>query len=473
MGKKLLCIFVIVSILLSLSACSGKPIPSVDSPSTPTSSGATDPVKTSDPTDSTTPSVQEPPATKPVPAPETEYVPVPETQPATVPTAPSTPTTPPEPIEPPPTPTYGHKPLAQTEFYQYSKLTAAEKQLYQKLLTAIQNLQNRVSVSELRIHSDDALVLIQKLLADNPHLFWVSRESSVIYDKRTQNAETILLLYTDGEKSDTISNNKTTAVADRAKISAKRETLENKIAQILGTIPANLPEVERERLIHDYITAHVRYDTVAAANPQPVGAILPHAYDIYGAAIEGKAVCEGYAKLFQYLCYRTGIHATQISGTAGGGGHMWNAVKLDGEWYALDATWDDPDTGIPYYAYFNLTDREMGQTHTANTEAMTYPQCTGTKYCYADYYALKLLSATQLSDHYTVVMDRLLLDGSGYLIFYKNGITLTGFDLNTLAYSSASQIQQYARSRGYRLELANSYTTYEKFVYIAYTAKKM
>ena len=475
MLRKLLCLLVVLSVLLTLPACGRKGSSSAGSTPTQTAPSQTNPTKATEdeqtspttiPTETTLP-----PATKPDPRPETETVP-PETQPKPTepkPTEPA-PTVPPV-LEPDPTPTYGHTPLSQTEYYQYSQMTTTEKQVYSKLVSALKDLQSEVSVTGITIKADAALTLFHRVIADHPQFFWASRSSSVIYDSRTQNVEKFILLYTDGESSDTVSNNKAVIRADRAKIAAKKMTLEAKISQILGTIPANIPAVEREKRIHDYIVSTVRYDTAAAANPNPVNGFLPHAFDVYGAAIEGKAVCEGYAKLFQYLCYRTGIHATQISGIADGGGHMWNAVKLDGDWYELDATWADLETDAIYYGFFNLSHNEMAQSHAASTE-IPYPQATGTKYRYADYYALKLLSATQVSDNYKTVVDRLISASGGYLIIYKNGVTVSGKDMNTLVYSDTSAIAQYAHSRGYRLEFANSYSTYEEFIYVSCTVRK-
>lgn len=66
---------------------------------------------------------------------------------------------------------------------------------------------------------------------------------------------------------------------------------------------------------------------------------------IYGALVEGKCVCEGYAHSFQLLCQRYGVTCVSIVGDGvtetGSEGHMWNAVLLDGKWYAVDVTWND------------------------------------------------------------------------------------------------------------------------------------
>jgi len=64
----------------------------------------------------------------------------------------------------------------------------------------------------------------------------------------------------------------------------------------------------------------------------------------------GKAgpVCEGYTRAFQVLCDKLGIPCVLVDGPAISKlnsqpeGHMWNYVQIDGGWYAVDVTWNDP-----------------------------------------------------------------------------------------------------------------------------------
>ena len=53
-------------------------------------------------------------------------------------------------------------------------------------------------------------------------------------------------------------------------------------------------------------------------------------------------VCEGYSHALQLLCKRSGISCVPVTGLADGGEHMWVAVKLDGNWFMIDSTWNDP-----------------------------------------------------------------------------------------------------------------------------------
>ena len=89
-------------------------------------------------------------------------------------------------------------------------------------------------------------------------------------------------------------------------------------------------------MLHDRLAAQVMYDGSAA-----------NAHDAYGALVDGKAVCEGYAKAFQYLLQKAGMQSflitgsstNPVSGTAEG--HAWNVVRVAGEYYHVDTVWDD------------------------------------------------------------------------------------------------------------------------------------
>jgi len=84
------------------------------------------------------------------------------------------------------------------------------------------------------------------------------------------------------------------------------------------------------KYIHDYLVAKIVYTYERN-----------HIRTLYGALVENKCVCEGYAEAFQYLASHYRINCI----IARSDGHEWNFVKLNGNWYALDVTWDDPQIG--------------------------------------------------------------------------------------------------------------------------------
>lgn len=91
--------------------------------------------------------------------------------------------------------------------------------------------------------------------------------------------------------------------------------------------------------IHEYIITHCTYDSTTSNNS-------------YSALVDGKTACYGYSRLFLEIMERIGIPCKiVIAEDAGNGlGHAWNVVQLDGEWYHIDLTWDDP-TGCPRYGF--------------------------------------------------------------------------------------------------------------------------
>ncbi|MGM0557283.1 MAG: transglutaminase domain-containing protein [Myxococcota bacterium] len=96
----------------------------------------------------------------------------------------------------------------------------------------------------------------------------------------------------------------------------------------------------RVKAIYDWIADHIRYDAPALA----AGDYPPQ--DPETVFETRKAVCAGYAKLFERMTETVGIESVYITGVSrdrggnvGGSGHAWNAVEIDGRWYLLDATW--------------------------------------------------------------------------------------------------------------------------------------
>ncbi len=98
--------------------------------------------------------------------------------------------------------------------------------------------------------------------------------------------------------------------------------------------------------VHDYLADTVYYPDLNTSD------YVMSAHDAYGALVEGRAVCQGYSDAIKILCDYYNIPCVCISGTAGGGGHMWNAVQMDdGKWYFIDCTWDDQESQT-YYDFF-------------------------------------------------------------------------------------------------------------------------
>lgn len=174
-------------------------------------------------------------------------------------------------------------------------------------------------------------------------------------------------------------------------------------------------DYDKELWVHDYIARTTEYDEEAA-----------YRYTAYGALAEGKAVCEGYTRAFQLMLSELGIESCTITGSSDGKtiDHMWNAVKLDDEWYQVDLTWDDNgdyDSDISY-SYFNITQEQMQKDHKLIGEGnfVDIPKCTATDWWY-----------------YTVNAERVV------------EINNLGMDLKTFGWTLAEYINDYGYARLY------------------------
>ncbi|ORX83764.1 scaffoldin [Anaeromyces robustus] len=157
------------------------------------------------------------------------------------------------------------------------------------------------------------------IIYDHPELWWIGAINSG-YSYYLNNNQKTVRFNLIGNKSFTSSE-----IANlNLKIEAMKIDITNKISQLgLTTDYAKL------KYIHDYLITKLVY---------VLDESRAHIRNVYGALVENKCVCEGYAEAFQYIAQQYNIDciiARSIN-------HEWNFVKLNSKWYVVDVTWDDP-----------------------------------------------------------------------------------------------------------------------------------
>ena len=164
---------------------------------------------------------------------------------------------------------------------------------------------------------------------------------------------------------------------------ANREISENshtRMGDFMGGVQSAVAELNEQTVgmdmeqkikrIHDYICQRVTYRNDNTLWVHSAASLFLDADPAF--------VCEGYAKSMKIFCYYMGINCACISGTARGtssgtpGAHMWNYVQMDdGNWYLVDATWDD--VGTPPSSRYLLVGRSTkGQYITIGEERVEY-----------------------------------------------------------------------------------------------------
>lgn len=150
-------------------------------------------------------------------------------------------------------------------------------------------------------------------------------------------------------------------------------------------IRPEMSDYDKELAIHDWMIDWASYDSDTLdhqQNAQP----NPDHDNPYGFLIGKKGICLGYTSTFQLFMDMVGIECITVHGTAYSKTeeHAWNMVKLGGEWYCVDVTWDDPITHMPVskmtaHLYFNVTseflrkrDHQWDESSVSEATATTY-----------------------------------------------------------------------------------------------------
>lgn len=144
--------------------------------------------------------------------------------------------------------------------------------------------------------------------------------------------------------------------------------------EIIDGIDPAASVYEKLKYFHDYLVINCESDSEDI-----------YGNTIYGALVRKKALCEGYAKSFSYLCNKAGIENIIVTGSTDTA-HMWNMVKIDGNWYHIDVTWDKPEGSLAelypdlvLYQYFLVTDSVIENNHTIWEISAPMPKAYGTK----------------------------------------------------------------------------------------------
>ena len=102
-------------------------------------------------------------------------------------------------------------------------------------------------------------------------------------------------------------------------------------------------DLEKVFYVHEWLVQNIAYDREHLSDD------VQDDHNLRGALLEGTAVCDGYAKTYALTLRKLGI--TGVLVTSKDIGHAWNMVELDGNWYQVDCTWDDPVDGSDQLGY--------------------------------------------------------------------------------------------------------------------------
>ncbi len=230
----------------------------------------------------------------------------------------------------------------------YAMLDDTTKSLYRQIYANACDVVSSFAPC-VTVKTDQVQNAFEAVFGDHPELFYVQTAYTEKYTKDGKVVEIDMSYYT-------IANDLETA---RQEFDAAATVLEEGARQYSD-------DYSREKYVHDALIEKVVYDVSA-----------PMDQSAYSALVNGRSVCAGYARAFQYVMQRLGIPTYYVSGSSGED-HAWNIVKLGDGFYNVDVTWDDADPAS--YDYFNKTDGDYAGTHVRKSLSVYLPACTGTQY---------------------------------------------------------------------------------------------
>lgn len=146
---------------------------------------------------------------------------------------------------------------------------------------------------------------------------------------------------------------------DERGLDGKQTAILEKCREIFDTVLTDgMTDFQKELALYRYVTACGEYDETHYDPRTPLG--RPDNTNPYGLLLRGYATCVGFAETFRLLMDLAGVECVTVTGAAYGSSedHAWNMVKLEGEWYCVDPTWD----GSSPYRYFNVTSDWLRKT---------------------------------------------------------------------------------------------------------------
>ena len=267
----------------------------------------------------------------------------------------------------------------QTKFY-YNQLDQYSKLIYDGMESQKDSLKSGNSIITLPskigeiIGREENTETVQAMFSiavnafeyDNPELFYLDvSKLTLFYEGDSSGIHRVYLKNANGDENYLMQgfNSEQDVLNAIQEIESLKEEIINSINDL------NLQtDYEKILYVHDWLVDNIEYDqTLQRINRS----------NIYGAFIEKNVTCAGYAKAFKYMMDELNINSIIVQGTAIEDGeeeyHAWNYVELDGTWYAIDCTWDDPiirGTASPeqleqiQYVYFLKGQNAFEERHT-------------------------------------------------------------------------------------------------------------
>lgn len=267
--------------------------------------------------------------------------------------------------------------------FAYDQLTEAEKLWYQDINKLLGKMGTEISLSPKGIAAgltpDHVDHIFQCVLTDHPEYFFVD---GYVYTEYTREEALAGISF------------EATYTMDRQQALERKARIEAAVKQWFNGVSPSAGEYEKVKYVYEMLIRGTEYDDKAEDNQ-----------NICSVLLNGRSVCQGYAKAAQFLLQRLGVECSLVIGVVEGNvSHAWNLVKVDGAYYYMDPSWGDPSYVFfgektdkqpeISYDYLCITTEQLLKTHTPITQ-LALPVCDSME---CNYYVQEGLYLTRIEE---------------------------------------------------------------------------
>lgn len=190
-----------------------------------------------------------------------------------------------------------------------------EKEVQKALIAAWDSFAGNCDLSAYGLTIDEVKRIYQETINTHPRYFYLPQKYSCSYNLTTGIVSTVNMNY------DT--------TFDKNKVMQQLEAYDRAIADVMRGADSSWSDMEKALYVNDYLARNCQYVSGAS-----------NAHSSYGALVDKKAVCQGYALAFLELTRQLGVTCEMVTSVSVN--HAWNMIKVGDNYYHVDVTWNDP-----------------------------------------------------------------------------------------------------------------------------------
>ena len=225
------------------------------------------------------------------------------------------------------------------------------------IIEGLKAFKTRIDLAKYNLSADDFGNLYLDIIYDNPELFHVKTGYSYSINSVTEIVTAVSPVY----------------ILTSEEYKTKIVEFDNAVADYLSYISDDMTDFTKALILHDLLVRRCVY-----SSDYYLGNTIPNnCYTAYGALVEKEAVCQGYSLAYHYILDKCGVESDYAVSDAMN--HIWNLVKIGGNYYHVDVTWDDSRyvfgsdkvdlAGVVQHKNFLVTDTEIENNKHYNWKA--------------------------------------------------------------------------------------------------------